>query len=294
MEEMDHEKHEQEKHEWNMTENENILGANPTRKQIKELRDDKLTEKIMKIWYEISGTTRKRHENSQRKDNNAEEFSQIVEMTMKITEPKTYELMMKRREEGEKEIGIEIDGEWRSIETIRTKEVYAILMKKRLKLINYIPKEAHKNIKQINKKLTPKERDFWWKHTHKLISIRKIENKWRKNEDGSKMTDKCAMCMTEIEDRHHYEYGCKANEQWRAHVMKYANEMKGEEQKNDTTNEKWNLNINDMDETTMIIIAKARWIYQKARGKVMNGNRVRMDMEVMMDSLRGAMARVGL
>jgi hypothetical protein len=181
---------------------------------------------------------------------------------------------------------MEIDG-------IRTKDIYVILMKKRLKLNDYTPKQAHKNIKRINKKLTPKERDFWWRHTHELISIRRNEHKWRKNEDGSMMTNKCAMCVTEKEDRHHYEYGCKANEKWREHVMKYVNEMKEEEGKNDTTKERWNLNDEDMDETTMIIIAKARWIYQKARGKILNRNRMRMDMEVMMNTLKRAMARVG-
>ena len=43
----------------------------------------------------------------------------------------------------------------------------------------------------------------------------------------------------------------------------------------------------------MVIIAKARWIYQKTRGKIMNKNRVSMDLEVMMNSLKRAMARVG-
>jgi hypothetical protein len=228
------------KHEWNVDESENILGITPTRKMMKELRDDTLTEKIMKIWYEIGGTTRNKH-NTKQNGNSTEDriMNHLVEMTMKQTEPRTYERMMKKREEGEKEIGIEIDGGWRAIDGIRTKEIYAILIDKRLKLNDYTPKQAHTNIKLINKKLTPKERDFWWKHTHKLISIRKIEHKWRKNEDGSMMTDKCAMCMMEIEDRHHYEYGCKMNEKWREHVMKYVNERKGEEEENDTTNEKW-------------------------------------------------------
>ena len=107
------------------------------------------------------------------------------------------------------------------------------------------------------------------------------------------MTDKCAMCTMEIEDRHHYEHGCKANEKWRERVMKYVNEMKGEEKKDDVTKDKWNLNDKNMDEATMIVIAKARWIYQKTRGKIMNKNRVRMDMDVMMNSLKRAMARVG-
>lgn len=282
------------KQEWKMNENENVLGLIPTRKMITELRDDNLTEKIMKIWYEIEGTTRSKYENRGEKDKKEEEFKRIVEIVMKTTEPKTYELMMRKRKEGEKEIGIEIEGEWRPIETIRTKEIYEKLLKKRLKLNNYTPKQAHKNIKMISKKLTPKERDFWWRHTHELISIRKIENKWRKNEDGSMMTDKCAMCITNIEDRHHYEYGCKVNQKWREHVMKYINEMKEEEHNTDMTKDKWNLNEENMDEAMMVAITKARWIYQKARGKVMNKSRVRMDMDVMMNSLKRAMARVDM
>jgi hypothetical protein len=244
----------------------------------------------MKIWYEIGGTTRRNYEYRHAKDKKDEHIKRIVEMMMKISDPNTYKIMMKKKEE----IGIEIEGEWRSIDTIQTKDIYAILQNKRLKLNNYIPKQAHKNIKLINKKLTPKERDFWWRHTHELISIRKIENKWRKNDDGSMMTNKCAMCKTKIEDRHHYEYGCKANEEWRECVMQYVNEMKGEEKQNEITKDKWNLNEKNMDELMMVAIAKARWIYQKARGKVMNRNRMRMDMEVMMNSLKRAMARAGL
>ena len=76
--------------------------------------------------------------------------------------------------------------------------------------------------------------------------------------------------------------------------MKYVNERKGEEEENDTTNEKWNLNDKNMDEVMMVTIAKARWIYQKTRGKIMNRNRMSVDMEVMMNSLKRAMARVGM
>jgi hypothetical protein len=49
-----------------------------------------------------------------------------------------------------------------------------------------------------------------------------------------------------------------------------------------------------MDEVMMVTIAKARWIYQKTRGKIMNRNRMSVDMEVMMNSLKRAMARVGM
>ncbi len=37
------------KQEWKMNEKEHILGITPTRKMMKELRDDNHTEKIMKI-----------------------------------------------------------------------------------------------------------------------------------------------------------------------------------------------------------------------------------------------------
>jgi hypothetical protein len=302
---------------------ENILGITPSRKMMKELRDENLTEKIMKIWYEIEGTTRRIYEYRHTQDKKEEEMKRIVIMMMKISDPQIHANIMKKKEEAEQDIGIEIEGTWRSIETIQTKDIYKILQEKRLKLKNYTPKQAHMNIKLINKKLTPKERDFWWRHTHKLISIRKIENKWRKNEDGSMMTDKCALCTINIEDRQHYEYGCKTNENWRKCVMNHINDMKGEEKyggddgggvgdgggggggggggdggenenENDITKEKWNLNEENMDEVMMVAIAKSRWIYQKARGKVMNRNRMRMDMEVMMNSLKRAMARAGL
>jgi FAD/FMN-containing dehydrogenase len=79
---------------------------------MKELRDDILTEKIMKVWYEIGGTTRNEHARRQNRNENEDATMRLmVEMAMRIGEPKTYEMMMKKREEGEKEIGIVIDGD---------------------------------------------------------------------------------------------------------------------------------------------------------------------------------------
>ena len=63
---------------------------------------------------------------------------------------------------------------------------------KRLK-IAYTPSIAHTVLEDIEKRLTPKEREYWWKVTHNIISISKIEQKWRKSEDGTEVSPICPM-----------------------------------------------------------------------------------------------------
>ena len=69
-----------------------------------------------------------------------------------------------------------------------------------MKLKGYSPRKAHESIDGIQKKLTANERDYWWRMTHGLISVRKIESKWKKKENGEPVGSKCPMCdKTETE-----------------------------------------------------------------------------------------------
>ena len=59
-----------------------------------------------------------------------------------------------------------------------------------------------------------------------MISIKKNEHKWRKNEDGSQMSDKCPVCKEEIEDRQHYDYDCKQTQNFFDRITETFDEMK--------------------------------------------------------------------
>ena len=135
--------------------------------------------------------------------------------------------MIKTEEtKNEKEIGIEIEGEWREISGIKSKELYNILLTIRAKRKKEEEKPSFKRLHAIKRRLTPKERDYWWRLNHGLISIKKNEHKWRKNEDGSQMSDKCPVCKEEIEDRQHYDYDCKQTQRFIDRITETFDEMK--------------------------------------------------------------------
>jgi len=121
------------------------------------------------------------------------------------------------KDQNMKILGMEIKKDWEDLENIEIKDVYWKLVDKRLK-IKYTPSIAHTVLKGIEKRLTPKEREYWWKVTHNIISIRKIEHKWRKNEDGTEVSPMCPMCKQEIEDRKHYNTECEVIQEWRKQV----------------------------------------------------------------------------
>ena len=90
-----------------------------------------------------------------------------------------------------------------------------------MKLKGYSPRKAHESIDAIQKQLSASERDYWWRLTHGLISTKKTESKWKREENGELVESTCPMCE-EVEDREHYEYGCKEIEKLRSRVAAVA------------------------------------------------------------------------
>ena len=47
------------------------------------------------------------------------------------------------------------------------------------------------SIHEIEKCLTPKERSYWWKLNHKLVSTKKSKRKFKRDENGNLASPKC-------------------------------------------------------------------------------------------------------
>ena len=231
------------------------MAAKPTKKQIKELRESCIVESTLKTWIEIGGTWK---------------------------EPKGEQKEEEQKDKEEKKtvtgFGVEHAKEWTPIEQLKTKLVYAILIEKRMKLKGYSPRKAHESIDGIQKKLTANERDYWWRMTHGLISVRKIESKWKKMENGEPVGSKCPMC-DETEDREHYEYGCKDSEELRKRVA-----IRAGRQPPLISREEWALEV-EVEEDMKMMIATARWIYHCERCKIDLGKRRRMNIKIVMQKL---------
>ena len=153
------------------------MTVKPSRKQIKELKEDCIVESTLKIWFEIGGKQK-------------EEQKEKGEM-------KEIELS-----------GLGVDEEkegWTPIERLKTKQAYDRLIRTRMKLRNYEPKKAHKAVQEIQKQMTPNKRDYWWRLTHRVVQTKNRESKWKKDESGENVTRKCPVCKEEEEDWDHFD-----------------------------------------------------------------------------------------
>ena len=99
-------------------------------------------------------------------------------MTTRERRKESFKLKMAQmKEEDKREMGVVIEEKWTTIESMKTRQIYDNLIKKRLKAKNCTPKRAHENVRKIQRNLKAKERDYWWRLTHKLIITKKREIK---------------------------------------------------------------------------------------------------------------------
>ena len=131
------------------------MAARPTRQQRKELKETCLTESTLGIWLEIEG---------------AKLDSRYVRVQHHIRTTQTTKI---RWESG---FGLANVNNWIPIEDITSRMVYTILINKRSKLQGYVLNIAHKHIQKIQKYLTSKERNYWWRLNHNIISTKRTEH----------------------------------------------------------------------------------------------------------------------
>ena len=142
----------------------------------------------------------------------------------------------------------------------------------------YTPSKAHKTVNSVHKSLSAEERDYWWRLTHRLISTKKSESKWRRKENGELVDSECPVCGKEEEDMEHYEFGCSKAEELKLAVARKA----GREQ---LSREEWQLTAQGMKGDLIVMIAKARWIYHKGRCSMDNNQKKKMNIETVMQKL---------
>lgn len=264
----------------------NLLGHQPTKKQIKDLKEDCLTESTLRIWYELEGSTERRNQLLQ-KDAHLAKFREVLNNLQQGIYPDIRNLVGEAKQETDKldrEIGMEVEGSWTPIAEVPTKTMYNKLLTKRIKWGNYQPKETHKTLKRLKKFLHPKERTFWWKLSHGANTTRKTDCKWLRDSKGNLVSNKCPICKTCVEDRNHYDYECPA-------VKVLIKQMERRLQTS-IDRETWNLNKPRTDPKVELQIAKVRYIYHNERWKVANGKRRQLNVDIIVDKLDQAMESV--
>ena len=229
------------------------MAAKPNKQQVKELKQNCIVESTLKVWFEVGGTGGGPKE----------------EVQMKRGEKKTVRLSG---------IGMETERGWIPIERLKGRQIYDRLVRTRLTLKNYKPSEAHKTVKTIQKMLTAKERDYWWRLTHRVTPIKKKESKWRRGEDGELVSATCPVCKEEEETWDHYDYECSGVRRMNEKVAAWIG-------RDPFSKEEWRLEKQKMERQEILIIAKARWIYHCERCKMDMGRRRKLNIEVLMNRL---------
>ena len=234
---------------------EEAMAATPTKKQRKQLKDTCLTGSTLSIWIEIGGQKRDtRYVDVQPKPN---EEDQRVKQTWKSG------------------FGIDTDEKWVPIEKLTTQIVYTILLTKRNKLKNYIPNIAHKTIFKIQQYLTPEERHYWWRLNHNLISINKIENKYKRYKEGNIVPPNCPICNNPEETRDHYNYDCPSISTFRQNIALSIG-------KTELARNECNLKEQDANTSVNMLIAKARWVFHCERCNVDHNRNKRINHHIIL------------
>ena len=105
--------------------------------------------------------------------------------------------------------GIKRDKTWMPIENITSKKIYDIIIQKRNSIKKYTPNPAHGVVYKIEKYLTPEERNYWWHFNHNLVSVKKIESKYKRDDMGVLTQPTCPLCKKTDETREHYNNKCE-------------------------------------------------------------------------------------
>ena len=171
------------------------------------------------------------------------------------------------------------EDKWIPIEDITSKVVYEKLLDTRRSIREYTPNPAHKVLCEIDPYLTPEERNYWWKLTHRLISTKKTESKYKRNEQGETVEPTCPVCQEEIETLEHYNNECRKVKKFRRKLAQHLNTER-------ITDQEWNLQQTKEKTLQTITIAKARWIYHCERCKVDHKERRRINSKVVLERLK--------
>ena len=207
---------------------------------------------------------------------------------------KEWEEWEEEKEEREKkrnELGFELNGDWKELTKTKTKTVYEKLRVKRFGRTKDEDKRTNQAMtKQLSKILHPKEREFWWRVAHKAMQTNQMKHKWLRNNDGTKQSNKCPLCKTQIETWSHYEFDCKEVQRYAGRLKEiyeeYVADSKTPKQWTPPTRDDWKLSTVNMGLSRALVIAKARWMLHGERCKLNHRERKTFDIDIVLNRLR--------
>jgi hypothetical protein len=186
------------------------------------------------------------------------------------------------REEGKEVKVLKISDTWVDLEGTRNRTIYEELVQLRFGELKNKEKRVNHAMTTIKNKLTPQQRQFWWRVAHKKFQTNDRAHRWKVDARG-RAADQCSVCKGPKENWEHMEYNCDGVQKWIERLSAvYAKYTRGREVEEWTKpdREEWRLEEDkEMEEDKMIVISVARWLYHKERCALVHRQRRRLDID---------------
>ena len=132
----------------------------------------------------------------------------------------------------------------------------------------------------LARKLTPKQRQFWWRVAHRKYMTNNRAHKYKIDARG-RAPNECNICKDGVETWDHMEYDCDGVRKWMARMEVVYSKYTGKDDWTIPTRQEWRLNIETgIPEDRIMTIAVARWVYHKHRCNVIHRQRRRLDLDL--------------
>jgi hypothetical protein len=222
----------------------NVYQGDVPKKKLKELKETCVFESAIRVWHELGGTV----------------------IRQKGEDVKVLKI---------KDVQIDLEG-------TRNRMIYDELIRLRFGDLKEKEKKVNHAMTTIKEKLTPQQRQFWWRVAHKKYQTNNQAHKWKVDASG-RAASQCSVCKGPKEDWAHMEYECDGIQKWIKQLgALYEKFTRGKDvqrwKKPDRA--EWRLEEGkDMEEDKMIVIAIARWLYHKERSALVHRQRRRLDID---------------
>ena len=137
----------------------------------------------------------------------------------------------------------------------------------------------------LARKLSPKQRQFWWRVAHKNYMTNNRAHKCKIDAQG-RASNECPICRHEIETWNHMEFECDGVKNWMERMKTDYGNRTGRDDWKTMTREEWRLETDTtINDDKMMWIALGRWVYHKHRCNVIHKQRRRIDIDIIADEL---------
>ena len=103
-------------------------------------------------------------------------------------------------EQGQEKLTVQIGETAVGLEKTTNRMVYNELIRRRFGVLKESDKRVNYAMTEIRNKLTPKQREFWWRVAHKKFQTNRQAHKWKVDPNRGRAAEVCSVCKGPKED----------------------------------------------------------------------------------------------